>query len=149
MLLIRSLLTTTIPVAEVGKTPDTANTNGVPQTWEDKLRLAGPIPTFRLFQGALATAWRCLFLQQYLSAFQEGRKVEVTVKGSSDEKTSLFCAVVFRWNTLYIDIVCPFKDSVPNSLERKLVSAATVATLTFPKAVRTHKTNITPEYVLL
>jgi hypothetical protein len=99
ILLIHSLLTTTIPVAEVGETPHTAYTNGVPQTGEYELRLAGPFPTVRIFHGALATAWCCPFLQKYLSAFQEGRKVEVIVKGFSNEKTSLLCAYVFRWNT--------------------------------------------------
>jgi len=96
MLLIGSLLTPTIPVAEVGETPNIAYTDGVPQTGEYELRLAAPASTLRNFQGALATAWCCPSLQHYLSEFQEGRKVEVTVKGSSDEKTSLFCADVFR-----------------------------------------------------
>jgi hypothetical protein len=72
-------------------------------------------------------------------------KVEVTVKGSSDEKTSLLCADVFRWNTWNVDIVSLFRDSVPNSLQRKLVIATTVASLNYPKAVRTHKANITPK----
>ena len=146
--MIRSLLTTTIPVAEVGETPYAAYTNGVPQTGEYELRLAGPVTTVRIFQGALATAWCCPFLQKYLSAFQEGRKVEVTVKGSSDEKASLLCADVFRWNTWNMEIVSLFGYSVPNSLQRKLVIATTVAPLNFPKAVRLHKTNITPEYLL-
>jgi len=92
MLLIRSLLTPTIPVAEVGETPHIAYTNGVPQTREYEFRLAAPAPTFWNFHGALATAWCCPSLQHCLSAFQEGRNVEVTVKESSDEKTSLFCA---------------------------------------------------------
>ena len=96
MLLTSSLLTPTIPVAEVGETPHVAYTNGVAQTGEYKLRLAAPVPTVRTFRGVLLTAWGCPFLQQYFSVLQEGRKLEVTVKGSSDEKTSLLCAVAFR-----------------------------------------------------
>jgi hypothetical protein len=102
--------------------------------------------------GSSGVLWPLLgavrFCKKYLSAFQDGRKVEITAKGYSDEKKYLLCADVFRRNSWNIDIVRPFKDSFPNFLKRKLVTVATVAPLTFPKAVSTDKTNITSEYVL-
>jgi hypothetical protein len=64
MLLIHYILTSTISVAEVGKTPHIAYTNGVPQTGEYKLCLAAPFPSVSIFQVTLATAGRSPPLQQ-------------------------------------------------------------------------------------
>jgi hypothetical protein len=79
MLLIHFILTPTISVAEVGETPHVAYTNGVTQTRQYKLCLAAPLPTARIFLGALATAGRSPSLQQCawsnsLSVFQEGEE---------------------------------------------------------------------------
>jgi hypothetical protein len=61
-----ALLTSTIPVTEVGEAPHVAYANGVPQAGQDELRLASPVPTVRVLQCAPAAPdimGRCPFLQ--------------------------------------------------------------------------------------
>ena len=85
----------------------------------------------------------------HIGAYKQVEKNSTTKNGGGNNGSEKWIGKTLRlWNSLNIDKIRPFMDSVPKYLQRELVIEATVAPLTFLKAVRTHKTNVTSEYVL-